>query len=166
MSREILFAVLQHLYRAGYIVVAITCDMSPTNMKLWRDLNIGIDTNSHRSNNNIMTTEKQCFITHPLDKSLKIYFYADIPHLLKLARNNLFDSGFYLKGNIVDKRCLEELIKLNASDLKIAHKLSRTHLDAKGTRRQNVKLAAQILSNTNASAIRWCGSNGLLHSDN
>lgn len=66
----------------------------------------------------------------------------------------------------MDKKCLEELIKLNASDLKIAHKLSRTHLDAKGTRRQNVKLAAQILSNTNASAIRWCGNNGLLHSDN
>lgn len=87
MSREILFTVLQHLYRAGYIVVAIVCDMSPTNMKLWRDLNIGIDTNNYCNSDN-MTTEKQCFITHPVDNSLKIYFYADVPHLLKLARNN------------------------------------------------------------------------------
>jgi len=165
MSREILFAVLQHLHRAGYIVVAITCDMGPTNMKVWRDLNIGINI-SDRSDNNIIITEKQCYITHPLDKLLKIYFYADVPHLLKLARNNLFDSGFCLKGNIVNKSCLEELVKLNANDLKTAHKLSTTHLDATGTRRQNVKLAAQIFSNTNSSAIRWCGSNGFLHSDN
>lgn len=83
---------------------------------------------------------------------MKIYFYADIL-LLELVRNNLFDSGFCLKGNIVDKRCLEELIKLNASDLKIGHKLSRIYLDAKGMRCQNVKLAAQVLSNTNASII-------------
>lgn len=100
MSREILFTVLQHLYRAGYIVVAIVCDMSPTNMKLWRGLSIVIDTNNYCNSN--MTTEKQRFITHPVDNSLKIYFYADAPHLLKLARSDFFDSGFCLKGNIVD----------------------------------------------------------------
>jgi len=165
MSREILFAVLQHLYRIGYIVVAITYDMGPSNMKVWRDLNIGINI-SDRSDNNIIVAEKQCYITHPSDKSLKIYFYADVPHLVKLARNNLFNSGFCLKGNFVNKSCLEELVKLNAKDLKIAHKLSSTHLDVKGTRRQNVKLAAQIFSNTNSLAIRWCGSNGFLHSNN
>lgn len=133
ISREILFAVLQHLYRTGYIVVAITCDMGSINMKVW-DLNIGINI-SDCSDNNIIIIEKQCYITHPLDKSLKIYFYADVPHLLKLARNNLFDSGFCLKGNIVNKSCLEELVKLIANDLKIACNLSTTHLDTKGTRR-------------------------------
>lgn len=66
MFREILFAALQRLYRVGYIVIAITCDMSPTNMKLWRDLNIGINTSNHRSDNNIMTVEKQSFLLHIL----------------------------------------------------------------------------------------------------
>lgn len=162
MSREILFALLQHLHRAGYIVAAITCDMSPTNMRLWKDLNIGVNSQSHCNNKEM----KQCFITHPMDNSLKIFFFADVPHLLKLARNNLFDSGFRVKDNVADKRCLEELLKLNANDLKIAYKISHTHLDAKGTQRQNVKLAAQIFANQNALAIRWCGSNGLLHSVN
>lgn len=71
MSREILFNVLEHLYQAGYVVVAITCDMSPTNRKLWEDLNIGINTKDHCKDN---TTEKQCFIKHPTDNSLKIFF--------------------------------------------------------------------------------------------
>lgn len=32
----------------------------------------------------------------------------------------------------------------------------------KGTLRQKVKLAAQVFSNKNAVAIKWCGQNGLL----
>lgn len=167
MSPDILLTLIQNLHQIGYVVIAIVCDMSPTNMKLWRELNIGIDINSQADNNDItMSNKKQRFIENPVDNSLKIFFYADVPHLLKLVRNNLFDSGFWWKGTLVDMRCLEELIKLNAGDLKIAHKLSRTHLDAKGTLRQKVKLATQVFSNTNASAIRWCGANGLLHSDN
>ncbi|KAL6416868.1 hypothetical protein ACFW04_014787 [Cataglyphis niger] len=75
----------------------------------------------------------------------KFFFYADVPHLLKLD-------------------CLEKLLKINVGDLKIAHKLSRTHLDVKETQRQNVKLAAQIFSNKNAVAIKWCEENSLLKS--
>lgn len=41
MSREILFTVIQRLYDMDYIVIAVTCDMSPTNMKLWKELEIG-----------------------------------------------------------------------------------------------------------------------------
>lgn len=54
---------------------------------------------------------------------------------------------------------------LNAEDLKIAHKISRAHLDVRGTQRQNVRMAAQVFSNTNAMAIQWCGQNGLLTSN-
>lgn len=53
---------------------------------------------------------------------------------------------------------------VNVGDLKIAHKLSRAHLDVKGTQRQNIKMATQIFSNKNAAAINWCGENGLLNS--
>lgn len=102
------------------------------------------------------------FHFHPADNSLKVFFYADIPHLLKLARNNLFDSEFRVKGHIINKDALEELLTLNEGDLKIAHKISRLHLDAKGPQRQNVRMAAQIFSNRNAMAIQWCGENGLL----
>ena len=43
-------------------------------------------------------------------------------------------------------------------------KISKLHLDAKESQRQNVRMAAQIFSNRNAMAIQWCGENGLLKS--
>lgn len=46
MSREILFNVIQQLYNIDYIVIVVTCDMSSTNMKLWRELQIGADNDS------------------------------------------------------------------------------------------------------------------------
>lgn len=159
ISRDILFTVIRHLYEIGYIVIAVTCDMGPINMRLWKDLHIGVYNPSHSKN---MDIENNCSIIHPANESLKIFFYADVPHLLKLARNNLLDSGFTIKGTLVDKTCFEQLLKLNNGDLKICHKLSSAHLDAKGTQRQNVKLAAQIFSNTNAVAMKWCGENGFL----
>lgn len=85
-----------------------------------------------------------------------------MPHLIKLARNHYLDSGFNINGLIINKTCVEELVTLNEKDLKIAHKLSKTHIDVKGTQRQNVKLAAQIFSNQTAVAIRWCGEKGFL----
>lgn len=79
-----------------------------------------------------------------------------------MARNNLLDSGFQIKGVSINKNCLEELLTLNEGDLKISHKLSRAHFNVKGTQRQNVKMTAQIFSNKNALAIKWYGENGLL----
>jgi len=33
---------------------------------------------------------------HLSDSNLKIFFFVDMPHLIKLARNNLFDYGFHV----------------------------------------------------------------------
>lgn len=163
MSAHTLLTIINNLFEVQYVVVAVTNDMGPTNMKLWYKLNIGINVTTQK--NNIQETiQKQHFIAHPADSLLKIYFFADVPHLLKLARNNLLDSGFTINDSNINKKCLEELLTLNAGELKIAHKLSQAHLDVKGSQRQNVKLAAQVFSNTNALAIRWCGKQGLLKS--
>lgn len=83
---------------------------------------------------------------------------------MKLARNNLFDSGFVINGSNIDKTYLEEILRFNKGELKIAHKLSHAHLEVKGSQKQKVNLAAQIFSNTNAKAIHWCGEQGLLKS--
>lgn len=162
MSQDILFSIIQNLYSIGYIVVAVTCDMGSSNMKLWNELNIGVNIPCHSKDNISTAIEKQCYIMHPSDNTLRIYFYADPPHLLKLSRNHLLDSGFLTKGTFIDKTCLEELLALNGKDLKICFKLSQAHLDAKGTQRQKVKLVVQIFSNRNALTIKWCGENNLL----
>lgn len=103
---------------------------------------------------------------HPSDITLKIFIFADVPHLLKLARNNLFDSGFIIDNKTATKDILDELVALNSGDMKIAFNLTRRHLDVKGSQRQSVKLAAQMFSNRNAKAIEYCGKKGFFKKDN
>lgn len=98
MNMEILFSVIKLLYNIGYIVIAVTCDMSSTNMKLWKELQVGNDNHNATDKNN-MNTERKCFVVHPCNETLKIFFYADVPHLIKLGRNNLLDYGFNIKRN-------------------------------------------------------------------
>lgn len=95
-----------------------------------------------------------------------MFVFADISHIIKLARNNLFDSEFIIDDQLINKEILEELVALNSGDLKIAFNLSRLHLDVKGNQRQSVKLAAQVFSNRNAKAIEYCGKQKFLSHNN
>lgn len=124
----------------GFIVVAITSDMGFGNRGLWTQLNI-----AHN---------KECFFSHPNNDSLKVFVFADIPHLLKLVRNHLLDQGFKLpNGKEVNRECLELLISMSSSELTVAHKINRYHLDIKGSERQKVRPAAQVVSNQISKAI-------------
>ncbi|EFN85230.1 Transposable element P transposase, partial [Harpegnathos saltator] len=38
MFSNILFTVIRYLYEIDYNVVAVTCDMGPSNMRLWNEL--------------------------------------------------------------------------------------------------------------------------------
>ena len=148
MTKDLLTTIIAKLYEVGYTVVAITCDLGPTNQKLLNELKID--------------SEGKTYFLHPCNEEIKINVFIDVPHLIKLLRNNFFDSGINVNGYYISKICLERLIQINDNDLKIVHKLSRFHLDVKGTQRQNVKLATQIFSNTNATALEWCGKKGFI----
>jgi len=76
MKPELLFKIIHQLYDVGYNVISIVNDMGATNMGLWRDLNISISNVS---------------FLHPVT-SKNIYVFADVPHLLKLARNHFIDQ--------------------------------------------------------------------------
>lgn len=162
MTKGILFEIIELLYNIGYTVIATTSDTCPTNIGLWRELNIGISAVKKVDE----CTEKQCFFPHPLNSDLKVFVFADAPHLIKLLRNNLIDSGFVVDGEIFDKSLLEELLQLNSKDLKISFNLSREHLDVKGFQRQRVKLAAQVFSLKNAKSLEYCGTKGFLSKNN
>jgi len=59
------------------------------------------------------------------------------------------------------------LLNLNTgNDYKLAYKLSERHLTVQGTGRMNVKLAAQIFSNTVAKAISFCGERNYMNNLN
>lgn len=83
MTKQLLFDIIYKLHNCGFDVVAIVSDMGPSNMGLWKSLEISILNTSFK---------------HPATNN-NIYVFADVPHLLKLARNHFIDSGFILKND-------------------------------------------------------------------
>jgi len=43
MDKDILLKIIEELYKVGYAVVATVSDMGPTNIGLWRTLNINME---------------------------------------------------------------------------------------------------------------------------
>lgn len=89
MTPNILLSVLQMLHQIEYIVVAVTCDMGSTNVRLWNELNVGINISSDSRKKNTGDTKKQCFITHPADNSLKVFFFCGYSAMLKISTKQL-----------------------------------------------------------------------------
>ncbi|CAH1955417.1 unnamed protein product [Acanthoscelides obtectus] len=150
MMKYIIEKIVAELFRANFIVVAITSDMGTGNTGLWSQLGVG---------------HQNCFFNHPCDNSLKIFVFADPPHLLKLTRNHLIDHGFIIDNKVINKDYFEALLNISTSELTIAHKLTPHHLCLKGSMRQKVRPAVQLLSNSVAKAISYAGENGLMPKD-
>ena len=65
-------------------------------------------------------------------------------------------QGYILKdGTSVKKEDLEEILLKDNSELKIHHKLTKLHFDCTRGSRQRVRLAAQLLSHSTATALRY-----------
>lgn len=56
-------------------------------------------------------------------------------------------------SKIVGKNIIKELLSLSNGDYQLAYKLSERHILVEGTSRMNVKLAAQLFSNTVANYL-------------
>lgn len=88
-TKDILIQIISSLYDANFIVVAIASDMGTGNVSLWSQLNVGHN--------------KDCFFNHPCDPCLNFFVFADIPHLIKLARNHILDNGFVYENAIINR---------------------------------------------------------------
>lgn len=91
MTIEILNKVICKTEDCGYHIVAMTNDMGPGNMSVWRNLKITIS---------------NTYFSNPHDISKNIYVFADAPHLIKLTRKNFIDQGFILNNKRIDISCL------------------------------------------------------------
>jgi hypothetical protein len=138
MTPGILHKIIFELHHVGFQVLACVSDCGPTNFSLCRELNVSYE---------------HPFIIHQLTGS-KIYFFADVPHLLKLIRNWLLDSEFVFHGSKINKDILHELISSNEKEISSCFKLTMNHLTVEGPKRQNVRIAAELLSHTTATALR------------
>jgi len=83
MTTDILFKIIACVHEVGFKVVALVSNMGPTNIGLWKSLNI--------------TPSSPSFINPVTLKN--IHVFADVPHLLKLIRNHFIDRGFIFSNN-------------------------------------------------------------------
>jgi len=138
ITPEILSEAISILFENSYNVVACVSDCGGGNVGLWKKLGITID---------------KTYFLHPTTKE-KIYLLADAPHLLKLIRNWLLDTGFILSdGFMINATPLKELLKVTNTEISVCHRLSQKHLECVKAERQNVGLAAQLLSHSVATAL-------------
>jgi len=157
MSEDILDQVISALHTAGFSVVAMVSDLGGQNRGMLTNLGY---------------TKDSPWFLHPVT-ARKIYVFADVPHLLKLARNHLFDNKFHLNSDekiaadqvIARKEPLEELLQLNALNELQPHKVTWVHLQAKGCDRQKVILATQLLSNSTAASLECAADKGLISAE-
>ncbi|XP_016662906.1 uncharacterized protein LOC107884708 isoform X2 [Acyrthosiphon pisum] len=137
MSKIILFDIIDELEKIGYKVICCVTNCDDANVKLWNQLEI--------------TYENPTFC---IPNGRRIVYIPDSHHLLKLARNWLLDTGFYLNGAEINKIPLEALITKISSEVSPCHKLKREHLKCEVPLQQNIKLAKQLLSYSTATALQ------------
>lgn len=137
MKKDELFEIIQFVESAGFPIVTMVSDMGGGNRALPNELEI--------------FTTKSWFISP--ENSQKIYVFVDVPHLIKLIRNNFLDHHFYVYGKEINKSITEKLLDATEqSDLNIAHKISRESLAVEGPQHQKVKMAMKLLSHTDVES--------------
>lgn len=141
MTENLLRDILLKIESTGIEVWAVVCDSSSTNQAVLK--RIGIN------------TEKTSF-QNPADPSRPVFVFPDVPHLLKLIRNHILDEGIFVdgSGSKLSRSDLESLLQIDNGEFKILHKLKNIHLQCTGPQRQRVRLAAQVLSHSVATALK------------
>jgi len=76
ITKELLNNIIEALHEHDFNVIAIVNDMGSSNVGLWRNLDISIT---------------NMYFKHPIT-SKNVYVFADVPHILKLARNHFLDQ--------------------------------------------------------------------------
>ncbi|KAG8174818.1 hypothetical protein JTE90_002579 [Oedothorax gibbosus] len=107
-----------------------------------------------------------------MHESQKIHALHDPPHLLKCTRNNLKNHGVHFKIEEEPSPTLyaewNHVVTLYETDSKKVYRscprLTDKHVYVSGLLKLNVKLAAQVLSNSVAAALCLYQSTGLLGS--
>lgn len=136
-TKELIATILGKLENCGLVPVATVCDLGTKNVATLNELGI---------------SAAKPFFESPSGN--KVFAFADTPHLLKLLRNHFLDTGFISYGNYIGPKPVSKLLDLQGLDLGIAYKITPEHFPCKGsTKRQKVKLAAQVFSNSVSAAL-------------
>lgn len=106
MTKEVLMGIIYKLYDVCFTVVATVSDLRGS------------------SQSALKVSPANPPFKHPANDDLLIFSFADVPGHLKLFRNHFLDEGFIINGKTVSKRCVQQLLSVSATELRVAHKMS------------------------------------------
>ncbi|KAK9752430.1 Transposase protein [Popillia japonica] len=151
MSKKKLLDIITAVENAGFHVVSIVSDLGGGNRSLHNELGV---------------TPTKPYFENPTN-GCNIYTLADVPHLIKLIRNNFVDYGFVINGNEINVQIVDKLLEFTGtSEVSISHKITSATLHVQGAQRQKVKHATKLFSKTISRAVSRCGSLGFLSNEN
>ncbi|KAJ8881978.1 hypothetical protein PR048_018466 [Dryococelus australis] len=120
VTRDLLSHVIKKLEEREFIIVAVVSDMGGSNQGL---ISVG----------NVL-------FPNPSDVKRNVWVFADVPHLIKLLRNNFLDYGIQVhNGTVIRKEHISNIIE--DKELKLCPKLSDVHLNVKCSARQKAQAA-------------------------
>ena len=109
--------------------------------------------------NKLGITPDKPWYEHPDFPGEKIFFFYDIPHLLKLLRNHLLNEGFILPSGTPIGKFMFDIVKervFQGGDITAAWKLRDPHIwQPRSMDKQRVHYAAKLLSKTMANFIKF-----------
>lgn len=148
-KHQIIKMAIEYCFECGAEVMNVTGDAIASNITCAKLLGCNINDVEHL---------KSTFTNEKYNK--EICFFLDPVHALKLMRN-LFENYKILYDsdrNRIDYQLLEKLVDLQESEnLHLGNKLTRAHVNFR-KKIMNVKLAAQLLSDSVADALEFCGN--------
>ncbi|XP_064094805.1 uncharacterized protein LOC135207146 [Macrobrachium nipponense] len=114
----------------------LVCDQDPNNRRLFKNLNISIEN----------------LFSHMKVKNM--YFFYDTPHLLKSIRNNFKKYDIQVDGQKVSWKYIEKFFEADSQMwLRLAPKLTASHVFNTGFDKMRVNLAAQVFSRSVAAGL-------------
>ncbi|KAL4118928.1 hypothetical protein QTP88_011806 [Uroleucon formosanum] len=119
MTKEIIFDVIEKLDEIGFKTICCVSDCGGGNIGLWKALDINYEN-----------------LVFSIPNGREIVYVPDVPHIFKLLRNWLLDTGFVIRDQIINKKPLESLISKTSTELSVCHKLNSENLTCAGPQRQ------------------------------
>ncbi|XP_050518111.1 uncharacterized protein LOC126892588 [Diabrotica virgifera virgifera] len=147
--KNIVVEVVSKLQNIGYIPKVLVCDQASNNRALFKLLGACKDQPAIEIGNQ------------------RIFTVFDTPHLLKSLRNNFLNKKltFFADSNQISWQDIEYTYNIDRTNVRARCmvKITDVHINPNNFQKMRVKLAAQIFSNSVASAISTAKSVGQLH---
>jgi hypothetical protein len=154
--------IIVELGKCSVNVRAVVCDMGSCNRAMWKVAGVGASRDGIHN-----------YVQHPFFADQSLFFMADVPHVLKNVRNCMLTQDILLPADVVQQCQLpgpivsighvRKLVALQEkSDLKIAPFVRRQHVEPKQFEKMKVRFAAQLMSHSTASALRFAVGQNLL----